>query len=188
MRPTPAHETRTSNNFDRPRVTHHENSNNDGFDQHNNAQAAVESTALDCSLHPVEPSQLSSRGHPHLGVAIPFALGKSRPRLGQRTTSAPPTSRLWKRGTLSRTSPRGAVPHHPSWQAYLRTAALRPADASPKVHMATNSRPDGSATTACANVPSNRCWALSKTPWVFANSPAWLVGPLANGVWCVSFN
>jgi hypothetical protein len=51
----------------------------------------------------------------------------------------------------------------------------------------TDSRPRLAAqSTACENVQSNRCWALSKTSWVFANSRCVACGlPLVNGVWCV---
>ena len=118
------------------------NSNNDGFDQHDNAQAAVEQdsflmVATTLSNHPNDQAEAI----PPLD-AIPLALGK-------------PKAGAWDHGYFSATNiaameardiepyiATGRTPHHPSWLAYFaQQPTLPPADASPKVHMAYKLQP-----------------------------------------------
>jgi Transposase DDE domain len=113
------------------------NSTNDGFDPHDNAQAAVEQhsclmVASTLSHHPNDQAEAI----PTLD-AIPLALGK-------------PKAGAWDHGYFSATNiaameardiepylATGRTPHHPSWQAYFaQQPAPPPADASPKVQMA----------------------------------------------------
>jgi Transposase DDE domain len=110
---------------------------NDGFAQHDNAQAAVEQdsflmVASTLSHHPNDQAEAI----PTLD-AIPLALGK-------------PTAGALDHGYFSATNiaameardiepyiATGRIPHHPSWQSYFaQQPAPPPADASPKIRMA----------------------------------------------------
>jgi hypothetical protein len=113
------------------------NSNNDGFDQHYNAQAAVEHdsfllVASTLSNHPNEQAEAL----PTLD-AIPLALGKPQAgALDHGYFSATNIAAMEARD-IEPYIATGRIPHHPSWQAYLaQQPAPPPADASPKVQMA----------------------------------------------------
>ena len=113
------------------------NSNNDGFDQHYNAQAAVEQESCLIGANP-----LSHHPNDHAEAlptldAIPRAVG-------------PPQAGAWANGDCSATHSAalearamepyiatGRVAHHPSWQSsFAQQPAPPPADASPKVQRA----------------------------------------------------
>ena len=113
------------------------NSNNDGFDQHDKAQAAVEQdsfliVASTLSNHPNDQAEAI----PTLD-AIPLALGKPKAgALDHGYFSATNIAAMEARD-IERTCATGRTSHHPSWQSYFaQQPAPPPADASPKVQMA----------------------------------------------------
>jgi hypothetical protein len=113
------------------------NSNNDGFDQHYNAQAAVEQdsfliVASTLSNHPNDQAEAI----PTLD-AIPLALGKPQAgALDNGYFSATNIAAMEARD-IEPYIATGRIPHHPSWQSYFaQQPAPPPADASPKVQMA----------------------------------------------------
>jgi len=113
------------------------NSNNDGFDQHDNAQAAVEQdsfliVASTLSNHPNDQAEAI----PTLD-AIPLALGKPKAgALDNGYFSATNIAAMEARD-IEPYIATGRIPHHPSWQSYCaQQPAPPPADASPKVQMA----------------------------------------------------
>ena len=113
------------------------NSTNDGFDQHDNAQAAVEQDgfligARTLSNHPNDQAEAI----PTLD-AIPLALGKPQAgALDNGSFSAANIAAMEARD-IEPYIATGRIPHHPSWQSYFAQQPVPPpADASPKVHMA----------------------------------------------------
>ena len=113
------------------------NSNNDGFDQHYNAHAAVEQdsvliVASTLSNHPNDQAEAI----PTLD-AIPLALGKPKAgALDNGYFSATNIAAMEARD-IEPYIATGRTPHHPSWQSYFaQQPAPPPADASPKVQMA----------------------------------------------------
>ena len=113
------------------------NSNNDGFDQHYNAQAAVDQdsfliVASTLSHHPNDQAEAI----PTLD-AIPLALGKPQAgALDNGYFSATNIAAMEARD-IEPYIATGRISHHPSWQSYfVQQPAPPPADASPKVQMA----------------------------------------------------
>jgi hypothetical protein len=113
------------------------NSNTEGFEQHDNAHAAVAQASVllvasTLSNHPNDQAEAI----PTLD-ALPLALGK-------------PQAGAWDNGYFSATNiaameardlepyiATGRIPHHPSWQSYgVQQPAPPPVDASPKFQMA----------------------------------------------------
>ena len=124
-------------NFTDPESRIMKNSNNDGFDQHYNAQAAVEQdsfliVASTLSNHPNDQAEAI----PTLD-AIPLALGKPQAgALDNGYFSATNIAAMEARD-IEPYIATGRIPHHPSWQSYFaQQPAPPPADASPKVQMA----------------------------------------------------
>ena len=113
------------------------NSPNAGFDQHDNAPAAVEQAS--CFM---VASTLSNHPHDHAEAiptldAIPLALGTPQAgALAKGYCSATTIAALEARD-IEPDSATGRLPHPPSWQAYCaQQPAPPPADASPKIQMA----------------------------------------------------
>jgi transposase len=124
-------------NFTDPESRIMKNSTNEGFDQHYNAQAAVEQAsflivASTLSNHPNDQAEAI----PTLD-AIPLALGKPQAgALDNGYFSATNIAAMEARD-IEPYIATGRPPHHPSWQSYVaQQPALPPADASPKVQMA----------------------------------------------------
>jgi Transposase DDE domain len=114
-----------------------QNSNNDGFDHHDKAQAAVEQdscliVASTLSNHPNDQAEAI----PTLD-AIPLALGKPQAgALDHGYVSATNIAAMEARD-LEPYIATGRLPLHPSWQSYFaQQPAPPPADASPKIQMA----------------------------------------------------
>ena len=135
--PTPGPRDKDQYNFTDPESRSMKNSNNDGFDQHYNAQAAVEQhsfliVAHTLSNHPNDQAEAI----PTLD-AIPLALGKPKAgALDHGYFSATNIAAMAARD-IEPYIATGRIPHHPSWQSYFaQQPTLPPADASPKVHMA----------------------------------------------------
>jgi hypothetical protein len=135
--PTPGPRDKDQYNFTDPESRIMKNSNNEGFDQHYNAQAAVEQdsfliVAHTLSNHPNDQAEAI----PTLD-AIPSALGKPKAgALDNGYFSATNIAAMEARD-IEPYIATGRTPHHPSWQAYSAQQPTRPpADASPKVHMA----------------------------------------------------
>jgi hypothetical protein len=113
------------------------NSPNDGFDQHYNAQAAVEQAsflivASTLSNHPNDQAQAI----PTLD-AIPLLLAKPQAgALDNGYCSATNIAAMEARD-IEPYIATGRIPHHPRWQSYwAQQPAPPPADASPKIQMA----------------------------------------------------
>ncbi len=113
------------------------NSHNDGFDQHDNAQAAVEQdrflmVANTLSNHPNDHAEAI----PTL-AAIPLAVGKPKAgALDHGYFSATNIAAMEARD-MEPYIATGRTPHHPSWLAsFAQQPTLPPAEARPKVHMA----------------------------------------------------
>ena len=113
------------------------NSTNDGFDQHDKAQAAVEPgrfllVATTLSTHPNDQAEAL----PTLD-AIPWAWGTPKAgALDHGSVSATNIAAMEARD-LEPYSATGRTPHQPSWQSYCaQQPAPPPAEASPKVPMA----------------------------------------------------
>jgi hypothetical protein len=135
--PTPGPRDKDQYNFTDPESRIMKNSNNEGFDQHYNAQAAVEQdsfliVAHTLSNHPNDQAEVI----PTLD-AIPSALGKPKAgALDNGYFSATNIAAMEARD-IEPYIATGRTPHHPSWQAYFAQQPTRPpAEASPKVHMA----------------------------------------------------
>ena len=135
--PTPGPRDKDQCNCTDPESRIMKNSNNDGFDQHYNAQAAVEQdsflmVANTLSNHPNDQAEAI----PTLD-AIPLALGKPKAgALDNGYFSATNIAAMEARD-IEPYSATGRVSHHPNWPAYFaQQPAPPPADASPKVQMA----------------------------------------------------
>jgi hypothetical protein len=135
--PTPGPRDKDQYNFTDPESRIMKNSNNDGFDQHYNAQAAVEHDSFLIVAHTLSNhSNDQAEAIPTLD-AIPFALGKPQAgALDNGYFSATNIAAMEARD-IEPYIATGRTPHHPSWQSYFaQQPTLPPADASPKVHMA----------------------------------------------------
>jgi hypothetical protein len=135
--PTPGPRDKEQYNFTDPESRIMKNSNNDGFDQHYNAQAAVDQdsfliVASTLSNHPNDQAEAI----PTLD-AIPLALGKPQAgALDNGYFSATNIAAMEARD-IEPYIATGRISHHPSWQSYfVQQPAPPPADASPKVQMA----------------------------------------------------
>jgi Transposase DDE domain/Transposase domain (DUF772) len=135
--PTPGARDKDQYNFTDPESRIMKNSNNDGFDQHYNAQAAVDQdsfliVASTLSNHPNDQAEAI----PTLD-AIPLALGKPQAgALDNGYFSATNIAAMEARD-IEPYIATGRISHHPSWQSYfVQQPAPPPADASPKVQMA----------------------------------------------------
>ena len=135
--PTPGPRDQDQYNFTDPESRIMKNSTNEGFDQHDNAQAAVEQdsfliVAHTLSNHPNDQAEAM----PTLD-AIPSALGTPKAgALDNGYFSATNIAAMEARD-IEPYIATGRTPHHPSWQAYFAQQPTRPpAEASPKVHMA----------------------------------------------------
>jgi hypothetical protein len=135
--PIPGPRDKDQYNFTDPESRIMKNSTNDGFDQHYNAQAAVEQdsfliVASTLSNHPNDQAEAI----PTLD-AIPLALGKPQAgALDNGYFSATNIAAMEARD-IEPYIATGRIPHHPSWQSYFaQQPAPPPADASPKVQMA----------------------------------------------------
>ena len=107
------------------------NSNNDGFDQHYNAQAAVQQDSLlivatTLSHHPNEHAEAI----PTLD-AIPSALGKPTAGALDNGYFSPTNIAAMEARDIAPYIATGREPHHSSWRAYFAPqSAPPPADAS----------------------------------------------------------
>ena len=135
--PTPGPRDKDQYNFTDPESRIMKNSNNDGFDQHYNAQAAVEQdsfliVASTLSNHPNDQAEAI----PTLD-AMPLALGTPKAgALDHGYFSATNIAAMEARN-IEPYIATGRTPHHPSWQSYFaQQPAPPPADASPKLQMA----------------------------------------------------
>ena len=124
-------------NFTDPESHIMKNSNNDGFDQHDNAQAAVQQDSLlivanTLSNHPNDQGEAI----PTLD-AIPSALGKPTAGALDNGYFSPTNIAAMEARDIEPYIATGREPHHPSWRAYFAPqSAPPPADASLKVKMA----------------------------------------------------
>jgi Transposase DDE domain/Transposase domain (DUF772) len=135
--PTPGARDKDQYNFTAPESRIMKNSHNGGFDQHYNAQAAVDQdsfliVASTLSNHPNDQAEAI----PTLD-AIPLALGKPQAgALDNGYFSATNIAAMEARD-IEPYIATGRISPHPSWQSYfVQQPAPPPADASPKVQMA----------------------------------------------------
>lgn len=113
------------------------NSHNDGFDQHDNAQAAVQQDSL-----LIVANTLSNHPHDHAEAiptldAIPSALGKPTAGALDNGYFSPTNIAAMEARNIAPYIATGREPHHPSWRAYVaHQSAPPPADGSLTVKMA----------------------------------------------------
>ena len=135
--PTPGPRDKDQYNFTDPESRIMKNSNNEGFDQHSNAQAAVEQDSFLLVAHPLSHHPNDQAEVIPTLDAIPSAVGKPKAgALDHGYFSATNIAAMEARD-IEPYIATGRTPHHPSWQAYFAQQPTRPpAEASPKVHMA----------------------------------------------------
>ena len=135
--PQPGPRDKDQYNFTDPDSRIMKNSTDDGFDQHYNAQVAVEQASLfivACSLS----------NHPNDKAEAEPTLAALSPQLGQVDAAAldngffsPTTSQACEQRGIEPYIATGRQAHHQSWQTFFATQGQPPPDtASPKVKMA----------------------------------------------------
>jgi hypothetical protein len=113
------------------------NRHNDGFDQHYNAQAAVQQDSLLLVANP-----LSNHPNDHADAiptldAIPSALGKPTAGALDHGYFSPTHIAAMEARDIEPYIATGREPHHPSWRAYFaQQSAPPPADARLNMKMA----------------------------------------------------
>jgi len=141
--PTPGPRPKDQYNFTDPDSRIMKNSNNDGFDQHYNAQAAVDQDSLlivanGLSNHPVDTAEAL----PTLR-AIPAELGRPPAAAMDHNYFSPPNIQELEALGIDPYIATGREPHHRSWRTFFaETPEPPPDDASPIVKMAYKLRTD----------------------------------------------
>ena len=135
--PVPGPRAKDQYNFTDPESRIMKNSNNDGYDQHYNAQAATDQDSLlivahGLSNHPVDTAEAI----PTLST-IPAGLGRPKAAAMDRNYYSPNNIQALEALGIEPYIATGREPHHRSWRAFLaETPAPPPHDASPIVKMA----------------------------------------------------
>jgi transposase len=141
--PVPGPHAKDQYNFTDPESRIMKNSNNDGFDQHYNAQAATDQDSLlivahGLSNHPVDTAEAI----PTLST-IPAELGRPKAAAMDRNYYSPNNIQALEALGIAPYIATGREPHHRSWRAFLaETPEPPPHDASPIVKMAYKLRTD----------------------------------------------
>jgi hypothetical protein len=135
--PTPGARAKDQYNFTDPTSRIMKNSNNAGFDQQYNAQAAVDQDSLlivapGLSNHPVDTGEALATLN-----AIPAELGRPAAVAMDRNYFSPSNIRELETLGIDPYIATGREPHHRSWRTFFaETPAPPPEDASPIVKMA----------------------------------------------------
>jgi transposase len=135
--PTPGARAKDQYNFTDPESRIMKNSNNDGFDQHYNAQAAVDQASLlivapSLSNHPVDTYEAIPTVN-----AIPAQLGRPPAVAMDRNYFSPGNISALEASGIEPYIATGREPHYHSWRSFFaETPAPPPEDASPIVKMA----------------------------------------------------
>jgi transposase len=135
--PVPGPRPKDQYNFTDPDSRIMKNSSNDGFDQHYNAQAAVDQDSLlivahGLSNHPVDTAEAI----PTLS-AVPAELGKPKAAAMDRNYFSPDNIQELEALGIDPYIATGREPHHRSWRTFFAEAPEPPPhDASPIVKMA----------------------------------------------------
>jgi transposase len=135
--PTPGPRAKDQYNFTDPTSRIMKNSNNAGFDQQYNAQAAVDQASLlivapGLSNHPVDTAEAIPTVN-----AIPAELGRPQAAAMDRNYFSPGNIRELEALGIDSYIATGREPHHRSWRTFFaETPAPPPEDASPIVQMA----------------------------------------------------
>ena len=135
--PTPGARAKDQYNFTDPPSRIMKNSNNAGFDQQYNAQAAVDQASLlivapGLSNHPVDTGEALATVN-----AIPAELGRPPAVAMDRNYFSPSNIRELEALGIEPYIATGREPHHRSWRTFFaETPAPPPAEASPIVKMA----------------------------------------------------
>jgi hypothetical protein len=141
--PAPGPRAKDQYNFTDPDSRIMKNSNNDGFDQHYNAQAAVDQDSLlivanGLSNHPVDTAEAI----PTLS-AVPTELGKPKAAAMDHNYFSPHNIQALEALDIDPYIATGREPHHRSWRTFFaETPEPPPDDASPMVKMAYKLRTD----------------------------------------------
>ena len=141
--PVPGPRAKDQYNFTDPESRIMKNSNNAGFDQHYNAQAAVDQGSLlivahGLSNHPVDTAEAI----PTLS-AIPPELGKPQAAAMDHNYFSPHNIQALETMGIDPYIATGREPHHRSWRTFLAERPEPPSDdASPIVKMAYKLRTD----------------------------------------------
>jgi len=184
--PPPGPRPEDQYNFTDPDSRIMKNSTDQGFNQAYNVQAVVDQATLLVVGNRVtnHPNDKKKRCPPWMRSRPPWVV--PRPRRATTVSTAPPTSRAWKRATSSPTS-------RPAASRTARTGGS-PSPSSPHRRLPmpalwsrwpTSCAPNSAKPfTAGANAPWNPCLASSRKPWGFGSFRSAVWGPwLANGVW-----
>jgi transposase len=135
--PKPGPRDKDQYNFTDPESRIMKNSNNDGFDQHYNAQVATDQDSLlivanGLSNHPVDTAEAI----PTLSV-VPAELGRPKAAAMDRSYYSPNNIQALEALGIDPYIATGREPHHRSWRAFLAEMPEPPPhDASPIVKMA----------------------------------------------------
>ena len=135
--PTPGPRDDDQYNFTDPESRMLKNSTNQGFDQHYNAQGAVDQASLlivghSLSNHPTDQAEVAATVD-----AIPVALGTPDAAALDNGYFSAANIRVLEARAIDPYIATGREPHHWDWEAYVAAApAPPPADASPKEQMA----------------------------------------------------
>ena len=141
--PTPGARAKDQYNFTDPTSQIMKNSNNAGFDQHYNAQAAVDQASLlivapGLSNHPVDTREAVPTVN-----AIPAQLGRPPAVVMDRNYFSPSNISELEALGIEPYIATGREPHYHSWRSFFaETPAPPPEDASPIVKMAYKLRTD----------------------------------------------
>jgi transposase len=141
--PAPGPRAKDQYNFTDPDSRIMKNSNNDGFDQHYNAQAAVDQDSLlivanGLSNHPVDTAEAI----PTLS-AVPTELGKPKAAAMDHNYFSPHNIQALEALDIDPYIATGREPHHRSWRTFFaETPEPPPDDASPMVKMVYKLRTD----------------------------------------------
>jgi transposase len=134
--PEPGPRDKDQYNFTDPESRIMKNSANDGFDQHYNAQVAVDQdklliVAVSLSNHPNDKAE----AEPTL-AALPPALGTPSGAALDNGFWSEANQQAFERRQIEAYIATGREPHYRSWEAFLGTCVPPPPEASPKEKMA----------------------------------------------------
>jgi transposase len=141
--PVPGPRAKDQYNFTDPESRIMKNSNNSGFDQHYNAQAAVDQASLFIVAHTLSNHPVDTAEALPTVDAIPAALGRPAAAALDRNYFSPANIEGLEARAIDPYIATGREPHHRNWQEFFAANPEPPAaDASPIVQMAYKLRTD----------------------------------------------
>lgn len=141
--PVPGPRAKDQYNFTDPDSRIMKNSTNGGFDQHYNAQAAVDQDSLFIVAHTLSNHPVDTAEALPTVDAIPAALGRPEAAAMDRNYFSPANIEGLEARGIDPYIATGREPHHRNWQEFFAASPEPPADdASPMVKMAYKLRTD----------------------------------------------